>query len=109
MGSEEGRGVGWGLKEEGGRVGSAEGRGRYILYNFKISEMIFIFHFQIYLNMRLRSTDGQSTLSVVITLVGKTLDFLPNYLLLLPAQYVVMTYFSCTMAFINGIQVIFYK
>ena len=32
-----------GLKEEGGRVGSAEGRGRYILYNFKISEMIFIF------------------------------------------------------------------
>ena len=57
--------------------------------------------------MRLRSTDGQSTLSVVITLVGKTLDFLPNYLLLLPAQYVVMTYFSCSMAFINGIQVIF--
>ena len=36
MGSE-------GLKEEWGRVGSAEGRGRYILYNFKISEMIFIF------------------------------------------------------------------
>ena len=42
-GSEGGRGVGWGLKEEGGRVRSAEGRGRYILYNFKISEMIFIF------------------------------------------------------------------
>ena len=44
-GSEGGRGRlgSEGLKEEGGRVGSAEGRGRYILYNFKISEMIFIF------------------------------------------------------------------
>nr|XP_058942085.1 uncharacterized protein LOC131770396 [Pocillopora verrucosa] len=63
---------------------------------------------QIILNMRRRTTDGQSTISVVITLVGKTTDFLANYLLLLPAQYVVMTYFSCTMAFINGIQVIWY-
>ncbi|XP_066018893.1 uncharacterized protein [Pocillopora verrucosa] len=63
---------------------------------------------QIILNMRRRTTDGQSTLSVVITLVGKTTDFLANYLLLLPAQYIVMTYFSCTMAFINGIQVIWY-
>ena len=37
-------GGGGGLKEEGGRVGSAEGRGRYILYNFKIFfKMIFIF------------------------------------------------------------------
>ncbi|XP_066018233.1 uncharacterized protein [Pocillopora verrucosa] len=63
---------------------------------------------QIILNMRRRTTDGQSTLSVVITLVGKTTDFLANYLLLLPARYVVMTYFSCTLAFINGIQVIWY-
>ena len=59
--------------------------------------------------MRRRTTDGQSTLSVIITLVGKTTDFLANYLMLFPAQYVVMTYFSCTMAFINGIQVIFYE
>lgn len=63
---------------------------------------------QVILNMRLRSTDGQSTYSVVLTLVGKTTDFLATYLLLLPPQYVVMTYFSSTMAFINGIQVIWY-
>ena len=123
------RRVGWGLKKEGvgghtfitisqcgGGVGSEGGRGRgakkvkgpYRHHNFTF-KMIFIVYFQIILNMRRRTTDGQSTLSVVITLVGKTTDFLANYLLLLPARYVVMTYFSCTLAFINGIQVIFYE
>ena len=100
-------GRGWGLKEEGGQ-GAKKVKGPYRHHNFT-SKMIFIVYFQIILNMRRRTTDGQSTLSVVITLVGKTTDFLANYLLLLPAQYVVMTYFSCTLAFINGIQVIFYE
>ena len=54
--------------------------------------------------MRLRTTSGQATLSVVLGLMGKTTDFLSNYLLLLPSQYVVMTYFSSTLAYINGIQ-----
>ena len=62
--------------------------------------------FQVILNMRLRTTGGQATSSVVLTLMGKTTDFLSNYLLLLPPQYVVMTYFSSTLAYINGIQVI---
>ena len=100
-------GGGWGLKEEGGQ-GAKKVKGPYRHHNFT-SKMIFIVYFQIILNMRRRTTDGQSTLSVVITLVGKTTDFLANYLLLLPARYVVMTYFSCTLAFINGIQVIFYE
>ena len=56
--------------------------------------------------MRLRTTGGQATPSVVLGLIGKSTDFLSNYLLLLPAQYVVMTYFSSTMTYINGIQVI---
>ena len=56
--------------------------------------------------MRLRTTGGQATPSVVMGLMGKTTDFLSTYLLLLPSQYVVMTYFSSTMAYINGIQVI---
>jgi hypothetical protein len=56
--------------------------------------------------MRLRSTGGQATSSVVLGLMAKTTDVLSNYLLLLPSQYVVMTYFSSTLAYINGIQVI---
>ena len=55
--------------------------------------------------MRLRSTNGQSTPSVVLDLMGKTTDFLSNYLLRLPPQYVIMTYFSSTLAYINGVQV----
>lgn len=62
--------------------------------------------FQVILNMRLRTTAGQATPSVVLGLMGKTSDFLSNYLLLLPPQYVIMTYFSSSLAYINGIQVI---
>ncbi|XP_068750211.1 uncharacterized protein [Montipora capricornis] len=63
---------------------------------------------QVTLNMHLRTTSGQSTLSVVLGLLGKTTDFLSNYLLLLPVQYVIMTYYSSTLVYINGIQVIWY-
>ena len=62
--------------------------------------------FQVILNMRLRTTGGQALPSVVLMLMGKTTDFLSNYLLLLPPQYVVMTYFSSSLTYINGIQVI---
>lgn len=62
--------------------------------------------FQVILNMRLRTTTGQAAPSVVLGLMGKTSDFLSNYLLVLPPQYVIMTYFSTSLAYINGIQVI---
>jgi len=55
--------------------------------------------------MRRRTTSGQATPSVVLGLIGKTMDVLSNYLLLLPPQYVVMTYFSSSLAYINGVQV----
>ena len=55
--------------------------------------------------MHLRTTSGQSTYSIVLSLMGKTTDFLSNYLLRLPPQYVIMTYFSSTLAYINGVQV----
>ena len=55
--------------------------------------------------MHLRKTSGQSTPSVVIGVIGKTTDFLSNYLLRLPPQYVIMTYFSSTLVYINGVQV----
>ena len=58
--------------------------------------------------MRIRSTSGQSRGSVFIAMVGKTTDFLGNYILVLPQQYVVMTYFSSSVAYTNGLQVLWY-
>ncbi|XP_070560814.1 uncharacterized protein [Ptychodera flava] len=63
---------------------------------------------QVVLNMQRMSTSGQSTHSVALALFGKTTDFLSNYLLILPLQSVVMTYYSSTMAYINGVQVLWY-
>ena len=58
--------------------------------------------------MKLRSTKGQSTASVAIAMVGKTADFMSNNGLVLPLQYVIMSYFSSSVAYINGIQVAWY-
>ncbi|XP_041358892.1 uncharacterized protein LOC121375483 [Gigantopelta aegis] len=63
---------------------------------------------QVILNIKLRSTSGQSTKSVIIGIVGKTTDFISNYGLVIPMQYVIMTYFSSSVAFVNGIQVAWY-
>lgn len=60
---------------------------------------------QIILNIRLQSTSGQSTVSVVITIIGKTTDFFVTYGLRMPLEYVVMCFFSSSTAFINGFQV----
>ena len=58
--------------------------------------------------MKLRSTSGQSKRSVVIAMCGKLTDFLATYGLVLPIQYVVMAYFSSSVAYVNGIQVVWY-
>ena len=58
--------------------------------------------------MRIRSASGQSRGSIFIAMVGKTTDFLGNYILVLPQQYVVMTYFSSSVAYTNGLQVLWY-
>ena len=60
---------------------------------------------QVILNIKLQSTSGQSTISVIITVVGKTMDFLVTYGLEMPLEYVIMCYFSSSTAFINGFQV----
>ena len=73
---------------------------------FDASHNDAVCQFQVILNMRLRSTDGQATPSVVLGLMGKTADFLANYILVLPPQTVVMTYFSSSLVYINVIQVI---
>ena len=58
--------------------------------------------------MRLQSTSGQATGSVVIAMVGKTTDFLANNILVMPIQYVIMCYFSSSVAYVNGFQVAWY-
>ena len=58
--------------------------------------------------MRIQATSGQSKGSVFIAMMGKTTDFLGNYILVLPVQYVIMTYFSSSVAYINGLQVLWY-
>lgn len=60
---------------------------------------------QIVLNAQLRNTRGQSTLSVLITICGKTTDFLSTYALSMPLKYVIMAYFSSSMGLTNGWQV----
>ncbi|XP_033744604.1 uncharacterized protein LOC117330433 [Pecten maximus] len=63
---------------------------------------------QIVLNLKLRSTSGQSTRSAVIATIGKMTDFLATYGLVIPLQYVVMAYFSSSVAYVNGIQIAWY-
>ncbi|KAH3880148.1 uncharacterized protein LOC127865028 [Dreissena polymorpha] len=63
---------------------------------------------QVILNMRLQSTIGQATGSVLIAMIGKTTDFLATNGLVMPLQYVVMCYFSTAVAYINGLQVGWY-
>jgi len=64
---------------------------------------------QLFLNMQRGTTDGQSTISLILVLVGKTSDFASSYSLKMPSQYVVMTYYSSTAAWINIIQLCFYQ
>lgn len=63
---------------------------------------------QVFLNMRRRSTYGLSNLSIAIGAWGKITDFMENYLLVMPMQYVVMAYFSSTIAQVGTIQVLYY-
>lgn len=58
--------------------------------------------------MRLQSTSGQSTGSVIIAMIGKTTDFISTNGLVMPLQYVIMVYFSSSVAYVNGLQVAWY-
>ncbi|CAC5406134.1 unnamed protein product [Mytilus coruscus] len=63
---------------------------------------------QVLLNMKLQTTSGQATGSVVIAMLGKTTDFFANNILVMPIQYVIMCYFSSSVAYVNGFQVAWY-
>lgn len=63
---------------------------------------------QVFMNMNRRSTYGLSKLSIAITAWGKITDFVENYLLLMPQQYVVMAFFSSSTAQFGTVQVLWY-
>ncbi|CAO3610214.1 unnamed protein product [Cunninghamella blakesleeana] len=63
---------------------------------------------QVYLNMKNKSVSAQSTVSLVLTFIGKSTDFISQYALIMPQQYLYMTYFSSTLAYINIFQLILY-
>jgi uncharacterized protein with PQ loop repeat len=65
-------------------------------------------YFQIVLNMRRRSVSGQSYISLGLSFVGKTTDVIMQFTLLMPTQYVYMTYFSSTLAYFNFMQLVIY-
>ena len=76
-----------------------------------ILQLLKIFYFnilQVLLNMRLQSTSGQATGSVCIAMIGKTTDFFATNILVMPFQYVIMCYFSSSVAYVNGFQVAWY-
>ncbi|KAF9273643.1 hypothetical protein BGZ68_001333 [Mortierella alpina] len=63
-------------------------------------------YFQVVLNMRRRSVDGQSYISLGLTLLGKTTDVIMQFTLKMPLQYTYMTYFSSTLAYFNILQLL---
>jgi peptidoglycan biosynthesis protein MviN/MurJ (putative lipid II flippase) len=44
-----------------------------------------------------------------MVMIGKTSDFLSNYLLLMPVQGAVMTFYSSSTAYVNIMQLMYYK
>ncbi|KAI8598999.1 hypothetical protein EDD21DRAFT_380955 [Dissophora ornata] len=65
-------------------------------------------YFQVVLNMKRRSVEGQSYISIGLSLMGKTTDVIMQFSLLMPKQYIYMTYFSSTFAYFNILQLIIY-
>lgn len=63
---------------------------------------------QIFLNIKNKSVMSQSKISLILAFVGKSSDFISQYSLVMPPQYLYMTYFSSTLAYINIFQLIVY-
>lgn len=49
---------------------------------------------QIFLNMKNKSVIAQSTITLILSFIGKTTDFISQYSLIMSKQYIYMTYFS---------------
>lgn len=64
---------------------------------------------QLFLNMQMNSTEGQSTISIVLVLFGKTSDALGAYSLDMPLQNMLMVYYSSSTAYLNFMQYLLYS
>lgn len=64
---------------------------------------------QLFLNMKNKSVIAQSKITLILSFIGKTTDFISQYSLIMPNQYLYMTYFSSTLAYINVFQLILYN
>lgn len=64
---------------------------------------------QVWMNARKGTTEGQSAITVFISFLGKTTDFISMSCVAIPLQYQVMTYFSTSSAYINIVQYLYYK
>ncbi|KAF9159192.1 hypothetical protein DFQ26_006825 [Actinomortierella ambigua] len=56
--------------------------------------------------MKRRSVDGQSYISLGLSFVGKTTDVIMQFSLIMPSQYLYMTYYSSSLAYINFAQLL---
>jgi hypothetical protein len=63
---------------------------------------------QLWLNAQLGQASGQSTLSVAMTVGGKTTDTLSAFLVEMPLQTRVLCFFSTATAYIDALQVMWY-
>jgi hypothetical protein len=64
---------------------------------------------QLYLNFKLGTTEGQSSITIMIAFIGKTSDIISTYSINFPIQVIIMNYLSTSSAYFNNIQMIFYK
>ncbi|KAG0312137.1 hypothetical protein BGZ99_009674 [Dissophora globulifera] len=65
-------------------------------------------YFQVLLNTKRRSVEGQSYISLVLFFIGKTTEVIMQFSLKMRIEFVYMTYFSSTLVYLNFIQLIIY-
>lgn len=64
---------------------------------------------QLWLNAKLRSGHGQSSLTVAVTVCGKSTDMFSAFFIKMPLQVRVLCFFSTSTAYIDALQVIWYQ
>jgi hypothetical protein len=62
--------------------------------------------FQIYVNLRRDSCDGQSFVSLWLMVVGKTSDLMIQTFLRMPSKYLLLAYFSSSVGYLNALQAV---
>jgi hypothetical protein len=63
---------------------------------------------QLYLNFKLNTTEGQSSITIMLAFIGKTTDIISTYAINFPIQIIIMNYLSSSTAYFNNIQMTYY-